>query len=324
MGCIPCPCSYWLSRRMIPLWSTFLFLMVASLIQPVWSLATTSPWAPATWTLTLDFHRSNNNGNKSPTEYGVSGNRVVIPITVEIQSDSSSSGGAAKEDDSFVGPGTSLLVPKTDGRYITFKGEQVFRLSVGEWSLQFPPGKQGFASTLRFWMDLETPLEKNDIVLPQGQRLYFLAKTWREEEYELGLKRIRPLFERANKAQERLDETLSHETGDRRLDGKDALETIQAYRDMTQLVLERDLSRQELLNALERFPPSDQDLPEGPWPGAEEWMTLSNQNNPILISKPKVLLGEEYLTVGTWTASPVLLDDEYELVVMDDDRERYR
>ena len=305
--------------------------MVVSLVQPVWCLATTSsPWAPATWTLTLDFHRSNNNNNnysnKSPANYGVSGNRVVIPITVEIQSNSpsSSSGGAAKVEDSFVGPGTSLLVPKTDGRYITLQGEQVLRLSPGEWTLQFPPGKQGFASTLRFWMDLETLLEKNDIVLPQGQRLYFLAKTWREDEFEKGLKKIRPVYERAKQAQERLGETLSHETGDRRLDGRDPLETLQAYGDMTQLVLERDLARQELLNALERYPPPDQELPEGPWPGAEEWMTLSNQNNPILITRPKVLLGEEFLTVGTWTATPVLADDEYELVVVDDDREIYR
>lgn len=302
--------------------------MVASLVQHVCPLAVNSPWAPATWTLTLDFRRSNNgNSNKSPTNYGVSGSRVVIPITVEIQSDSpspSSSGGATNVEDSFVGPGTSLLVPKTDGRYITLKGEQVVRFSAGEWSLQFPPGKQGFASTLRFWMDLETLLEKNDIVLPVGQRLYFLAKTWREDEYARGLKRIRPVHERAKQAQERLEGTLSHERGDRRLDGKDALETLQAYGDMTQLVLERDMSRQDLLNALERFPPPDQELPEGPWPGAEEWMTLSNQNNPILITKPKVLLGEEFLTVGTWTATPVLADDEYELVVVDDDIERYR
>ncbi len=289
----------------------FPLCILVTLVPHAISFAVSSPWATATWILNLEFGRQKN----SPEDYGVSGNRIVAPITVEIQSES------LKLEDTFVGPGASMIVPSTEGNYITLEGQQRLRLSTGGWTLEFPPGKQGLASKVRFWMDLETSLQKNDLILPKGQRLYFAAKAWREDDYERGLKKIMPIQERAREAQARLDDTLSHQTGDRRLDGNDALETLQAYGDMTQLVLERDLARQDLLNYLEKFPPGDQDLPEGPWPGAEEWMTLSNHNNPILIARrSKLLMGEDFYQVGTWTTTPVLSEGDYELVC-DEDRQ---
>jgi hypothetical protein len=296
-----------------------------------------SPWAPATWIITLELGTEDN------------GSRIVTPITVQVESTSLPSN--KNEMDPFIGPGASSLVPQTTGTYISLKGEQTLQLSTGGWTLEFPPGgggkNKGLATQVRMWMDLESNVERNNVAFEKGQRLYFAAKAWREDDYEFGLRRMKPIHQAYKRAQQVLNEKLSHESGDRRLDGKDAMETLQAYGDMTQLVLDRDVKRQEWLQALEKYPPVDgsisidnddgdyddnnrnrkeEDLPEGPWPGAEEWMTLSNQNNPILVALPTKLplMGQEYQQVGQWKAAPVLSEEDYELVSIeeDDDEEK--
>jgi hypothetical protein len=299
-----------------------------------------SPWAPATWIITLELGTAE------------TGSRIVTPITVQVESTSLLQTTTAF--DPFVGPGASSIVPQTTGTYISMKGEQRIAFSKGGWTLEFPPsgGKQGLASQLRLWLDLssldsETDVERNDVFIKKGERLYFAAKAWREDDYAVGCQRMQPIHQAWQRAQQVLEEKLSHQTGDRRLDGNDPLETLQAYGDMTQLVLDRDMKRQEWLQALEKYPPvttssssldkqnsqsnnsgnrngnynnnngDDKDdllLPEGPWPGAEEWITLSNQNNPILVARPKkLLLGQDYEVVGQWTATPVLSEDDYEV-----------
>jgi hypothetical protein len=111
------------------------------------------------------------------------------------------------------------------------------------------------------------------------------------------------------------------------LDGTDALETLQAYGDMAQLVLQRDLTRAEYQRALDDYPPAvttgtgetDLVLPEGPWPGSDEWLTMGpKEQNPILVATPgKGLFGAaggELKAIGTWTAKPVLSEEDYEYV----------
>jgi len=267
----------------------------------------------------------------------------VVPITVQVESTSllSTYEEPSSSSKSFLGPGASNIVPQTIGSYVSMKGEQRVELSTGGWKLEFPPngggGTKGRASTLRFWMDLNCPLERNDVILPAGERLYFMTKVWREEEYDRGVQKMRPIYDRARQAQQGLEDQLDHGTGDRRLDGTDALETLQAYGDMAQLVLDRDRKRQELQQALEIYPPivednDDNGLAEGPWPGAEEWLTISNSYNPIWVagsrqqqrSKPwptLLRMGEEFHVVGTWMVTPVLSEEEYE-IVSDNDPER--
>lgn len=258
-----------------------------------------------------------------PESYGASGSRIVTPITVEITSDAAAIDKNDSSLSSFVGPGASTISPTSVGSYITMQGEQPLELFPGGWTLEFPPGKQGLASTLRFWMTLQNSIVRNDVQLSAGERLYFTSNAWREEEYEVGLQRMKPIQARAKEAQRILDDQLSHETGDRRLDGNDALETIQAYGDMAQLVLDRDTKRQEYNDALEKYPPVSEELPEGPWPGAEEWLTLSNSKNLIWVARSKRLsvLGDEYHIAGTWTAAPVLSEDQYEIVYEDDNED---
>jgi hypothetical protein len=96
------------------------------------------------------------------------------------------------------------------------------------------------------------------------------------------------------------------------LDEKDRpLEAIKAYRDMTQLVSDRNLCWQHRLEALVKYPPVDgnETLPKGPWPGAVEWLSLS-KSNPVFVVQ-KQLLGKEFHVVGTWDATPILDDEDY-------------
>lgn len=223
--------------------------------------------------------------------------------------------------DKFVGRGASVIQPYYDANddeeekeesnsnsnrnrnrntnnyfeYITMKGTQRIELSQGGWTVEFPPSgiyNRGKATKLKFYFDLITDLERNDIVLPAGTRLYFTTNAWREKEYDYGLIKIKPIRDEFQKAQQILDDQLSHESGDRRLDGNDPIETLKAYTDMTKLVLNRDRKRIELRNAINGqrdyghgYPGSD-DHPEGPWPGSTEWLTIS-EDNPIYARVPK-------------------------------------
>ena len=331
-----------------------------------------SPWASSSWVLELDFGRPTKaNKEEKPTtafsntspfsSYGSSGSRLVVtcPVMVEADDDASNK----KSPDSFVGRGASVIRARreednvdsdgettgssnnsnnsnnNDFKYITMQGSKTIDFAPGGWTLQFPPGgkaNRGRASKLRFYFDLTTDLERNDISLPSGTRLYFAASAWREHEYEIGVHRVLPLQLSLQKAQEALDENLSHETGDRRLDGNDPIETLKAYKDMTALILNRDKLRAALREALDQdghgYPASD-DLPEGPWPGTTDWLTLS-ESNPIYARVPSTkldknadgssngknmlqqLIGETqycYGRVGTWTGeaiSSLLLEDD--------------
>lgn len=327
-----------------------------------------SPWASSSWLLELDFGQPKKNSNSieeppstlfsdsSPfASYGNSGSRLVVtcPVVVEAEDDANNK----KSPDAFIGRGASVIRARNandddnDGgddvrkktQYFTYssmEGQRSMEFSPGGWTLRFPPGgtaNRGRASKLRFYFDLTIDLKRNDVLLPAGTRLYFAASAWREVDYEKGLAKVRPLQIALEEAQGILDERLSHETGDRRLDGTDPIETLKAYKDMTALVLDRDRKRMALREALDQdghgYPGSD-DHPEGPWPGTTEWLTLS-ESNPIYARVPKKaipknkneekdggrnllqqLMGSEndyhYGRVGTWNGeaiSSLLLDD---------------
>jgi hypothetical protein len=132
---------------------------------------------------------------------------------------------------------------------------------------------------------------------------------FQEEYFDIGIQKLKP--------GRIIEERLSHENGDRRLDDIDALETIQAYGDMANLVLEKHQRVAKLQQALQMYPSSEdggiESLPKGPWPGSDEWLTLSDEKyNPIFIVEDKgILRGREYRMVGTWTAEPIIPEDEY-------------
>mmetsp|Transcript_17383 Transcript_17383/g.19656 ORF Transcript_17383/g.19656 Transcript_17383/m.19656 type:complete len:444 (-) Transcript_17383:134-1465(-) len=338
-----------------------------------------SPWASSTWLLKLDFCRPQtpseqtkqedntkdlSNNNAPFSSYGALGSRLVVncPVMVEADDDINNK----KYPDAFIGRGASVIRPYTNNEeenvgknddhvmdsinndnnfeYVTMKGTRRIELSPGGWTVNFPPGgisNHGKASKLKFYLDLKTDLERNDIVLPAGTRLYFIANAWREKEYDSGQIKIKPIRDEFNKAQQILDDQLSHESGDRRLDGIDPIETLRAIKDMTGLVLNRDRKRTALRDAINGgqdgfgYPSSD-DHPEGPWPGSTDWLTVS-EDNPIYARVPKrkkkngdkdpMNLLQQFMSrqgregkndyhfgrVGTWTGEAIssfLLEDE--------------
>jgi len=170
-------------------------------------------------------------------------------------------------------------------------------------------------------------------ILPSNHcQLFLTANVWRETALEAGQRQILPLWNAARKAQSDLDQKLSHESGDRRLDGVDLVDTISAYGDMASLVWKRDETRSKLQEALRVYPPppppstggdSDgTDLPEGIWPGDIEWLSISDGGvdlNPIYMSPMTVNSqnpndNNSVQLVGTWSAEPILPEGVYEEV----------
>jgi hypothetical protein len=311
--------------------------------QPLLS-SKSSPWASAWWILRLNFGRSSTRTEEidypfsfsEKSSYGASGSRLTITCPVLVTAED-----VVGQDrtDLVVGRGSSVirpiysLPPSSDEikldfskhfSYITLQGQRTVKISPGGWVLEFPPSSmgprqnnknKGVASKLRFWLDLENDVERNDIKLAAGTRLYFAANCWREDDFDVGVAKLKPIQQEAEAALRLLQENLSHESGDRRLDGVDALETIQAYGDMAKLVLEKEQKMARLQEALLVYPSAVEGdaefLPDGPWPGSDEWLTLSDEKyNPIFVLKDQgILRGREYQMVGTWTAEAVVDED---------------
>eukprot|EP00804_Cyclotella_cryptica_P018758 CCRYP_007241-RA/>CCRYP_007241-RA protein AED:0.40 eAED:0.22 QI:0/-1/0/1/-1/1/1/0/214 len=133
--------------------------------------------------------------------------------------------------------------------YIKEKGQQNVQISPGQWCIEPPmplvtssTGKvlPGQASTLRFCLTLQTAIERNSIRFPQNQLLLLQCNTFREEQYETGVRTLLPYQYAKEKAQQKLDEQLNHESGDRRLDGTDLLPLLEGYKDVAGLVWDRD------------------------------------------------------------------------------------
>lgn len=303
--------------------------------QPSQSTSTStepSPWKSSKWRFILNIGREA--GTYMPEEWGASGGRLVLSVDVEITSDRISKAvDTNKEgvDDPMLKHNPfAIKLLDTTSKYITNQGEQICEFKkVGGWKIRFPlidegqdrgggraGGKKkitGHASTLRCYIDLVSNVKRNDVTLNGKERIYFTGKCWREEDVEYAYTRMKPIEDRYNRAQERLDEALSHEYGDRRLDGTDLMDTLAGMKDTAQLVIERDGALRQLEEANRIYPTIPlQELPEGPWPGQIEWLSIEPRK--LLVRREQFLVGDEYHIIGTWTATPLFdeNDDDYE------------
>ena len=258
-----------------------------------------SPWSSASWRIEINFGREVS--TEMPEEWGASGARLALPVSVIVGSDAI----PKHSIDPTIGNGAMSIEPFGGGKsstYINSRGEQTVEISGGGWKIELPKGGKGLASTLKICLDLESELERNDVAV-SPDRLYLFAPCWREEEYHRGKAAMTPIVAAAKEAQRVLDEQLEHEGGDRRLDGTDPIDTIAAYKDMAQLVADRDEKKRRRREAEKVYPrESDDDSRMGHWPGSTEPLVIGRGN--VLIKRRR-LFGEEFLVIGRWSAVPV-------------------
>jgi hypothetical protein len=284
------------------------------------ALATSvSPWSPAEWTVTLNIGREP--GTYMPEDWAASGGRLVLPLEVLVESEYYQEDNNKNED--YLGTNALRLSVLEDPAFISSKGQETVKFEEeGAWKISFRrSGKVGDASKLRFWLDVaavpeddddndtdeQVAARRNDVTLPAGERLYFVANCWRQgEELDKGRARFRPIQQAYEQAQQVLEQRLSHETGDRRLDGTNPMDTVKASLDMAAFVKNRDDRMRELRDAERVLPSPDiNNNNAGAWPGTDERLVIASGQVGIK-RKMKGLLtaGEEFVILGTWTAKP--------------------
>ena len=269
--------------------------------------SSSSPWSPAEWRLLLNLGREPD--TYMPAEWGASGARLALPVEVLVESETIDVG---KERSFLTGNKCYCLSVLEDPTFVGPSGEETVRLGdTGGWKIASRrTGRPGDAGVLRFWLDLVDRAVRNDVSIDAGERLYCTANCWRESELEAGRRRIQPLVQKYQEAQERIDQRLPHETGDRRLDGTNPVETVKAYADMAVLVKNRDDRLQELRDAERKLPSPQLELSKpGRWPGTTELVVLAP--GKVVVQRRNAFGVEEFYIVGSWTATPLEGVSEY-------------
>ena len=319
-----------------------------------------SAWSPGKWKVTLLFRRQE---DASPlitklmgNEWGSNGAQLVLPLEIlvnaEVPSDKDTINTKKKSPCLWLGgkPTGSIECTPQNGlnetsfcsSYINDKGQQNVQISPGPWRLEPPiplmtssSGKvlQGQASTLRFSLTLNTAIQRNSIKFPDNQMLLLQSNTFREKQYETGVNTLRPYQYAKENSQKMLDEQLNHDSGDRRLDGTDLLQTLEGYKDVAGLVLKRDESYRKWKDVEGVLPLMDSselnydietildDDRWGVWPGDTDLMTIERGIILAVVEKKEKSKGlfswiengdegADTVMVGTWTAEPVWDDEE--------------
>ena len=306
--------------------TTRLFMSSPSPLPSSSQRTSPSPWSPGKWKVTLDFGRegvveseyssseTNENNlqlsNLLGEEWGAEGGRLVLSF--EILANAETDTTKVDEQQSIqmkwlggkpTGAVETMLNDEgySSASYINTKGQQNVQISSGQWRIEPPlpllptfanilPGQ---ASTLRLYLTLLDAIERNTITLPENQLLLLQSNTFRYQQYMNGVQTILPYAYEKERSQKILEEQLNHETGDRRLDGNDILETLGGYKDIAELALDRDAKRRRWKDIEGDLPKLDDasidttsgrridinDLVDeddrwGIWPGDTELMTI--------------------------------------------------
>lgn len=313
--------------------------------------------------MTLDFGKEDSNPSEANDnlqlsnvlggEWGANGGRLALSFEILANAETN-----AKEDDNSVQmawlggkpTGSIECIPQSTNNdeeyctsYINQEGQQQVQISSGQWRIEPPlpllpsyanilPGQ---ASTLRFYLTLITSIQRNSISFPQNQLLLLQSNTFRTQQYISGVQTVLPYQYAKDKSQKELEEKLDHETGDRRLDGTDVLETLGGYKYIAALVLERDEKRRKWKEVECVLPKLDSSIDTGRraeitkmledekrwgiWPGDTELLTIERGVIlAVVANKSKQKRGffpfvperaEEPVIVGKWSAVPIF-DEE--------------
>lgn len=282
------------------LYNTLRWALLVCIEMWLWALTLASPWSCAEWRLNLEF-----GGTGDVTTTTSVSTRVVLPTQVLIESKTQ-----PVLEQFMLGSGKSDLVTTLeDPTFISMSGEQTVRMGDhGGWKiLSRRTGKAGDAGELRIWLDILDNFSKNELEV-SAQRIYLTTNCWRKQEFDVGSKRLKPLKLDYQNYQRQIEDRLQHETGDRRLDGTNLVDTAMGTIDMGILVTKRDEARFRLMEAELKLPNSDNVI-SGTWPGSTESLFIAKGR--IEIKEPQ-LLGEIYRPIGSWTATPLEDDVEYE------------
>ena len=267
----------------------------------LWALSLASPWSSSEWRLNLEF----GGGTTDAATTTSMSTRVALPTQVLIESKSQ-----PELEQFMLGSGKSDLVTTLeDPTFVNMSGEQTVRMGdQGGWKiLSRRTGKAGDAGELRIWLDILDDFSKNELEV-SAQRIYLTTNCWRKQEFDIGSKRLKPLKLDYQDYQRQIQDRLQHETGDRRLDGTNLVDTAMGTIDMGILVTKRDEARFRLKQAELKLPNCDNVI-SGSWPGSTEPLYIAKGRIEI---KESQLLSETYRTVGSWTATPLEHDVEYE------------
>jgi hypothetical protein len=316
--------------------------------------------------------------------WGANGGRLVLPFDVVVNSDTDSSsnensGGQQSVEMAWLGgkpTGGMECIPKQQqsnnnkkneddnnnhhnnnneiyhATYVNSKGEQHVQIIPGQWRHEPPTPLlptyttilSGQTTLLRLYLTLHNSIERNTISFPSNQLLLLQSNTFRTTQYKCGIQTLSPFQYSMEQSQQILEEQLNHDSGDRRLDGDDILETLGGYKDIAKLVMERDErgrrwrevegvlpkigssssgsgrrrrggggreSIEKLLNDEKRW---------GVWPGDTELMTVERgvilaavtvkdkKERSLLFPWMQESKVQEMVVVGKWSATPLPLE----------------
>ena len=321
-----------------------------------------SPWSPGKWKITLQFKREQDSsppdtsifsydstGEYSASiskllgdDWGANSAQLVLPLEVLVTSDTSKGHSSDPKRESIQSswlggkPTGSIECLSNENKefhstYINDKGQQYVQISPGPWRIEpptpltSPTGKSlsGQASLLRFTLTIQNAIQRNSIYFPMNQLLLLQSNTFREEQYEKGLRTILPFQNAKDNAQKILDEQLDHESGDRRLDGKDLLPLLEGYKDVAGLIWERDEKYKkwkEIEAILPYVDPArdldtilDDDTSWGVWPGDTDLLTIERGVILAVVEKKGAKLrgdiSADTIAVGTWSGLPIWDED---------------
>lgn len=338
------------------------------------STTTISPWSPGKWRITLHFQREDESNNESSGEntaarlnkflgedWGANSAQLVLSFDICVTADASPEKFAGDNKPSISSAwlggrptGTIECIPQltTDepyhATYVNDRGQQYVKLSSGPWRIE-PPlplvtsttttnGKPipGQASTLRFALTIQNPIQRNSIRFGENQLLLLQCNTFREEQYESGVDTLLPFVRAKDNAQKMLDEQLDHESGDRRLDGTELLPLLEGYKDVAGLVWERD-ERYRKWKEIEAVLPLlvgcsdggynverilEDDSRWGVWPGDIDLLTIERGVILASVERKESKRGalswmngnqarsSDTVIVGRWSAKPIWDEDD--------------
>ena len=316
---------------------------------------TLSPWSPGKWKIKLHFKREEGSSSNELAsdelinkllgeEWGLD-SQLVLPLEIMVTAELSSKlerdenniqsswlGGKATGSIKCITQYTSDQDKPYHTTYINDMGQQHVRISSGNWRMEppiplmtSPNGKtiSGQASTLRFHLTIEDAIQRNSISFPENQLLLLQSNTFREDQYEDGIRTMFPYQYAKDNAQNMLDAQLDHESGDRRLDGTDLLPLFEGYKDIAGLIWERDEKYRKWKEVEGVLPSvdstrdgvtatfSEDDERWGVWPGDTDLMTVERGIILAVVeNKGTRSRNGNTVYVGSWTADPIWDEDE--------------